>query len=66
MLCFLGFEWFPRMDVVESGTAYVVTVELPGVNVDGIRVEIDHGRYLWTDCVTHLLIPCFVFWHLVL
>jgi HSP20 family molecular chaperone IbpA len=34
------------MDVVESGTAYVVTVELPGVNVDGIRVEIDHGRYL--------------------
>jgi HSP20 family molecular chaperone IbpA len=46
MLCFLGFEWFPRMDVVESGTAYVVTVELPGVNVDGIRVEIDHGRYL--------------------
>ncbi|CAK9191643.1 unnamed protein product [Sphagnum troendelagicum] len=44
----LGFEWFPRMDVVESGTAYVVTVELPGVNVDGIRVEIDHGSLIIT------------------
>lgn len=40
----LGFEWFPRMDVVESGTAYVITVELPGVSVEGICVEVDHGR----------------------
>lgn len=35
-----GYEWFPRMDVVESGSAYVVTVELPGVNVDGICCEV--------------------------
>jgi HSP20 family molecular chaperone IbpA len=33
------------MDVVESGTAYVITVELPGVTADGIHVEVLRGRY---------------------
>ena len=32
------------MDVVESGTSYVITVELPGVSVDGICVMVDHDR----------------------
>lgn len=39
-----GYEWFPRMDVVESGSAYVVTVELPGVSVDGICCEVTSDR----------------------
>ena len=38
-----GIEWSPRMDVVESGVNYVLTIEIPGVNVDDIRVEI-HGK----------------------
>ncbi|GLJ14310.1 hypothetical protein SUGI_0230490 [Cryptomeria japonica] len=37
-------EWSPRMDAVESGSAYVVTVELPGVTASGIRVEVDDKR----------------------
>ncbi|EEF36490.1 small heat-shock protein, putative [Ricinus communis] len=36
-----GIEWSPRMDVAESGRSYVVTVELPGVNVNDIRVEVN-------------------------
>jgi len=44
----IGFEWFPRMDVVESGTSYVITVELPGVSVDGICVMVDHDSLVIT------------------
>ncbi|KAF9669431.1 hypothetical protein SADUNF_Sadunf14G0106900 [Salix dunnii] len=40
-----GIEWSPRMDVVESGVNYVLTIEIPGVKVDDIRVEI-HGQNL--------------------
>ncbi|XP_034700831.1 uncharacterized protein LOC117925833 isoform X1 [Vitis riparia] len=36
-----GIEWSPRMDVAESGCNYVVTVELPGVGTNDIRVEIN-------------------------
>ncbi|KAJ7297264.1 hypothetical protein O6H91_08G047300 [Diphasiastrum complanatum] len=43
-----GPEWVPRMDVLESGTEYVLLVELPGVLVEGIRVEVDHGRLIVT------------------
>ncbi|XP_058100903.1 uncharacterized protein LOC131245442 [Magnolia sinica] len=39
--CCDGFEWSPRMDIAESGRNYVVTVEIPGVSMDGIRVEVD-------------------------
>ncbi|KAH9314324.1 hypothetical protein KI387_022951, partial [Taxus chinensis] len=41
-------EWAPRMDVAESGSAYVVTIELPGVIATGIRVEVDDKRLIVT------------------
>ncbi|KAJ0977400.1 hypothetical protein J5N97_012874 [Dioscorea zingiberensis] len=34
-------EWTPRVDVVESASNYLVMVELPGVNIPDIRVEVD-------------------------
>ncbi|KAK4787281.1 hypothetical protein SAY86_011114 [Trapa natans] len=36
-----GNEWSPRMDVVESGQGYVLTVEIPGVCAKDIRVEVN-------------------------
>ncbi|XP_008794154.2 uncharacterized protein LOC103710269 isoform X2 [Phoenix dactylifera] len=36
-----GMEWSPRMDVEESRTNYVVTVEIPGVSIIDMRVEVD-------------------------
>ncbi|XP_057953146.1 uncharacterized protein LOC131147651 [Malania oleifera] len=39
-----GTEWSPRMDVGESGRNYVVTVELPGVGINGVRVEVDDQK----------------------
>lgn len=39
-----GLEWSPRMDVAESGRNYVMTVELPGVNTNDIRVEVDNQK----------------------
>eukprot|EP00250_Pteridium_aquilinum_P006109 c16091_g1_i2 orf=213-1094(-) len=38
--------WLPRMDIVESRAAYVFTIELPGVNADSIRVEVNNDRLL--------------------
>ncbi|CAA2954084.1 Hypothetical predicted protein [Olea europaea subsp. europaea] len=35
------FKWSPRMDVVESGRSYVATLELPGVNINSIKVEVN-------------------------
>ncbi|XP_076946860.1 uncharacterized protein LOC143618605 [Bidens hawaiensis] len=32
----------PRMDVVESGGKYFVLIELPGIRIDDIRVEVDN------------------------
>lgn len=40
-----GLEWSPRMDVAELGANYVVTVELPGVSIIDMRVEVDDKRY---------------------
>lgn len=40
-------EWSPRIDVAESGNSYVVTVELPGVSIMDIRVEIDDQKYVY-------------------
>ena len=37
-------KWIPRMDVAESRLAYNVVVELPGVNADEIRVEVNNDR----------------------
>ncbi|XP_020100910.1 uncharacterized protein LOC109718867 isoform X1 [Ananas comosus] len=34
-------DWSPRMDVAETGANYVVTVELPGVRISDILVEVD-------------------------
>lgn len=42
---FTGYEWFPRMDIAESGSAFVVTVELPGVSADGICCEVTPDRW---------------------
>ncbi|KAH7436777.1 hypothetical protein KP509_05G035700 [Ceratopteris richardii] len=39
-------DWLPRMDVAEFAAAYLVTIELPGVQVDGIRVEVNEERLL--------------------
>ncbi|CAL5328520.1 unnamed protein product [Camellia sinensis] len=36
-----NLRWSPRMDVAESGCNYILTVELPGVNINDIRVEIN-------------------------
>lgn len=44
----IGLEWYPRMDIVESGSAYVVTVELPGVDAESIRVEVSSNRLIIT------------------
>jgi HSP20 family molecular chaperone IbpA len=39
-----GIEWSPRMDVAESRRNYVMTVEIPGVNINDIRVEVDNQK----------------------
>ncbi|KAL6286211.1 hypothetical protein ACE6H2_010601 [Prunus campanulata] len=39
-----GIEWSPRMDIAESECNYVITVEIPGVNIKDIRVEIDDQK----------------------
>lgn len=39
-----GSEWSPKMDVAESGSMYVVSIELPGVNINDIKVEVSHKR----------------------
>ncbi|XP_062153049.1 uncharacterized protein LOC133861315 [Alnus glutinosa] len=39
-----GIEWSPRMDVAESDRNYVMTVEIPGVNINDIRVEVDDQK----------------------
>ncbi|KAK1425442.1 hypothetical protein QVD17_20794 [Tagetes erecta] len=31
----------PRMDIAESGGKYVLMIELPGISIDDIRVEVD-------------------------
>ncbi|KAE8694444.1 hypothetical protein F3Y22_tig00110783pilonHSYRG00248 [Hibiscus syriacus] len=39
-----GTEWSPRMDVAESGRDYVIMVEIPGVGISDIRVEVDDHK----------------------
>ncbi|KNA16170.1 hypothetical protein SOVF_091540 [Spinacia oleracea] len=36
-----GIGWSPRINVIESKSSHVVTVELPGVEINDIRVEMD-------------------------
>ncbi|KAJ1389597.1 HSP20-like chaperone [Sesbania bispinosa] len=40
----IGIEWSPRMDVAESEAKYVIMVEVPGVNISDIRVEVDDQK----------------------
>lgn len=40
----IGLEWSPCMDVVELDAGYVITMELPGVNAEDIRVEVNTNR----------------------
>jgi len=39
-----GMEWSPRINIIESKCSYVITVELPGVDVSDIRVEMDGNK----------------------
>ncbi|OVA01104.1 Alpha crystallin/Hsp20 domain [Macleaya cordata] len=43
-----GTEWSPRMDVAESGCTYTMTLEVPGVNSNDIRVEINNQNLIIT------------------
>ncbi|KAG4181764.1 hypothetical protein ERO13_A09G003800v2 [Gossypium hirsutum] len=36
-----GTKWSPKMDVAESGHNYIMMVEVPGVSIGDIRVEVD-------------------------
>jgi len=36
--------WQPSMDIIESETQWVVAVDLPGVSVDDLKVEINDGH----------------------
>ncbi|PKA64470.1 17.6 kDa class I heat shock protein 1 [Apostasia shenzhenica] len=38
---FDGLVWSPRIDIAESYSGYAVTVELPGVSINGISVVVD-------------------------
>ncbi|PPD94202.1 hypothetical protein GOBAR_DD08782 [Gossypium barbadense] len=38
---FGGTKWSPKMDVAESGHNYIMMVEVPGVSIGDIRVEVD-------------------------
>ncbi|KAI0524141.1 hypothetical protein KFK09_003505 [Dendrobium nobile] len=39
-----GLVWSPRIDVAESSSSYVIIAELPGVSINGIRVEVDNHK----------------------
>lgn len=36
-----SFKWSPRMNVEESGYNYFVTLEIPGVSSDSIKIEVN-------------------------
>ena len=38
--------WTPRMNVAETETEYSVSLELPGVPPEDVRVEIEDGHLL--------------------
>lgn len=41
-----GTEWSPRINVAESKSSHVITVELPGVDINDIRVEMDEKNII--------------------
>jgi HSP20 family protein len=36
-------DWQPRVDITETDTAYVIKGEIPGVNKEDIKVNIENG-----------------------
>ena len=36
-------DWTPRTDIVESEKEYAMTMELPGVDIEGVSVEMQDG-----------------------
>lgn len=40
----LNADWYPRADVVENDNAWEITVELPGVDKDEVKVTIEKGN----------------------
>ncbi|KAH9622806.1 hypothetical protein KSS87_017521 [Heliosperma pusillum] len=52
-----GVEWSPRINVAESKCSFVITVELPGIDVSDIRVEMDDKKY---DVCYHQRSPLFL------
>ncbi|KAJ3683645.1 hypothetical protein LUZ60_013872 [Juncus effusus] len=53
-------EWAPRMDAIDMGHFYVVTIELAGVKISDIHVEVDHqtltvtGQRSTVNCTTNI------------
>ncbi|KZV43149.1 protein trichome birefringence-like 43 [Dorcoceras hygrometricum] len=43
-----GFKWSPRMNVEESGYNHFVTLEIPGVSSDSIKVEVNEKSLIVT------------------
>lgn len=41
-------EWSPKMDVVESAFNYVVAFEVPGINIDNLKVEVNNESLIVT------------------
>ncbi|KAK4487112.1 hypothetical protein RD792_006427 [Penstemon davidsonii] len=52
-------KWSPRMDVAESGFNYFVTLEIPGVSIDNIKVEVNNERNLKAQNFTGIVPPEF-------
>jgi HSP20 family protein len=41
---FLTPEWSPKVDIVESAEAFTIKAELPEVNKEDIKVDIENGE----------------------
>jgi HSP20 family protein len=36
-------DWTPRVDIVETGEAFMIRAEIPGVNKEDVKVTVDKG-----------------------
>jgi HSP20 family protein len=39
----LAFDWAPSVDITESNEEFLIKAELPGVNKDDVKVDIENG-----------------------
>ncbi|HSB28054.1 MAG TPA: Hsp20/alpha crystallin family protein [Pyrinomonadaceae bacterium] len=39
-------DWTPAADVYETETGYVIAVDLPGVDRDGVEIDLDENRLI--------------------